>query len=161
MVWMDRASFGEEPLIVFITIYCFLVFKFEFYFLQRYCAKFASLFAIRATLLQIYRYCGRVVKFFHRPESAENGARGKGSPPPPPRTLYGRTECRALKRRPKTDRKPKRTQTLFSTVLRLQMSLITRFFNACFFFKTAYPSINRHAWKRFRIMSNFHGDICT
>ncbi len=40
---MDRALFGDEPLIVFITIYCFLVFNFEFYFLQRYCTKVASL----------------------------------------------------------------------------------------------------------------------
>ncbi len=35
-----------------MPIYCFLVFNFEFYFLQRYCTKVASLCAIRATLLQ-------------------------------------------------------------------------------------------------------------
>jgi hypothetical protein len=40
--------------IVFITIYLFLVFNFEFYFLQRYCTKVkvAPLCAIGATLLQ-------------------------------------------------------------------------------------------------------------
>jgi hypothetical protein len=36
---MDRAVFGDEPLIVFINIYCFSVFNFEFYFLQRYGRK--------------------------------------------------------------------------------------------------------------------------
>jgi hypothetical protein len=29
VVWMDRALFGDELLIVFMTIYCFLVFNFE------------------------------------------------------------------------------------------------------------------------------------
>jgi hypothetical protein len=29
---MYRALFGNEPLIVFVTIYCFLFFNFEFYF---------------------------------------------------------------------------------------------------------------------------------
>jgi hypothetical protein len=35
----DRALFGDEPQIVFIFICCFLVFNFEFYFLQRCCKK--------------------------------------------------------------------------------------------------------------------------
>jgi hypothetical protein len=34
MVWMDRALFGEEPLIVFITIYCFLVLNLNFTFFR-------------------------------------------------------------------------------------------------------------------------------
>jgi hypothetical protein len=33
VAWMDRALFGDEPMIVFLTIFCFLVFNFEFYFL--------------------------------------------------------------------------------------------------------------------------------
>jgi hypothetical protein len=36
VVWMDRALFGDEPPIVFITICCFLVFNVELYFVQRY-----------------------------------------------------------------------------------------------------------------------------
>jgi hypothetical protein len=38
---MDRALFRDKPLKVFITIYSFLVFIFEFYFLKRYCRKVA------------------------------------------------------------------------------------------------------------------------
>jgi hypothetical protein len=49
---MDRSFFEDEHLIVFITIYFFLVFNFEFYFLQRYCKKVAPLCEIGATLLQ-------------------------------------------------------------------------------------------------------------
>jgi hypothetical protein len=50
---MNRALFEYEPLIVFITFYCFLVFNFEFYFLRgTYCTKFAPLCAVGATLLQ-------------------------------------------------------------------------------------------------------------
>jgi hypothetical protein len=48
---MDRSLFEDEPLIVFIAIYFFLVFNFEFYFLQRCCTKVAPLCAIGATLL--------------------------------------------------------------------------------------------------------------
>ncbi len=54
VVWMDRALFGDEPLTGFITICCFLVFNFVFYFLQRYCTKVASLCVFGTTLLQIY-----------------------------------------------------------------------------------------------------------
>ncbi len=54
VVWMDRALFGDEPLTGFITICCFLVFNFVFYFLQRYCTKVAPLCVSGATLLQIY-----------------------------------------------------------------------------------------------------------
>ena len=54
---MDRALFRDEPLTGFITICCFLVFNFEFYFLQRYCRKVASLCAIGATLLQCAKGC--------------------------------------------------------------------------------------------------------
>jgi hypothetical protein len=43
---MDRALFWDESLIVFIKIYCFLVFNFQFYFLQRYCTQLAPLCAI-------------------------------------------------------------------------------------------------------------------
>jgi hypothetical protein len=43
---MDRALFGDEPLAGFITICCFLVFNFVFYFLQRYCTKVAPLCVI-------------------------------------------------------------------------------------------------------------------
>jgi hypothetical protein len=50
---MDRASFGDELLTGFITICCFLVFNFVFYFLQRYCTKVAPFCVIGATLLQI------------------------------------------------------------------------------------------------------------
>jgi hypothetical protein len=54
MVWMDRSLFEDESLIVCITFYFFLVFNFEFYFLQRYsyCTKVAPLCEIGATLLQ-------------------------------------------------------------------------------------------------------------
>ncbi len=57
MVEMDRALFGDKPLIIFIPIYCFLVFNFEFYFVQRYCTKVASLCAIGETLLQCTKGC--------------------------------------------------------------------------------------------------------
>ncbi len=50
---MDRAFFGDEPLTGFITICCFLVFNFVFYFLQRYDIKAALLCAVGAILLQI------------------------------------------------------------------------------------------------------------
>jgi hypothetical protein len=50
---MDRALFGYEPLTGFITICCFLVFNFVFYFLQRDGTKVAPLCVIGATLLQI------------------------------------------------------------------------------------------------------------
>ncbi len=50
---MDRALFGDDPLIVFITICCFLVFNFKFYFLQRCCTKVVPLYVTGATLLQI------------------------------------------------------------------------------------------------------------
>jgi hypothetical protein len=49
---MDRSLSGDEPLIVFIIIYCFLVFNFEFCFLKRYCTKVAPLCAVVATLLE-------------------------------------------------------------------------------------------------------------
>jgi hypothetical protein len=52
MVWMDRSLFEEEPLIVFITIYFYLVFNFEFYFFQSITKKVAPLCAIGETLLQ-------------------------------------------------------------------------------------------------------------
>jgi hypothetical protein len=54
---MDRALFGDKPLIIFKPIYCFLVFNFEFYFVQRYCTQVASLCAIGATLLQCAKGC--------------------------------------------------------------------------------------------------------
>jgi hypothetical protein len=54
---MDRAFFGDEPLIVFITISCFLVFNFELYFLQRDYTKVAPLCAIGATLLECVIGC--------------------------------------------------------------------------------------------------------
>jgi hypothetical protein len=54
---MERGLFRDEPLIIFIPIYCFLVFNFEFYFLQRFCTKVASLCAIGATLLQCAKGC--------------------------------------------------------------------------------------------------------
>ncbi len=53
VVWMDKALFGDEPLYLFVTIYCFFVFNFEFYFLQRYCTKIAFLYVAEATLLQM------------------------------------------------------------------------------------------------------------
>jgi hypothetical protein len=61
------ALFGDEPLIVFfITIYCFLVFNFEFYFFQRYCIRVAPLCAIGGTRLQCAIGCwqpsGKLVK---------------------------------------------------------------------------------------------------
>ncbi len=46
-------SVSHEPVIVFINIFCFLVFNFEFYFLQRYCTQVATLCVIGATFLQI------------------------------------------------------------------------------------------------------------
>jgi hypothetical protein len=54
---MERALFRDEPLTIFKPIYCFLVFNFEFYFLQRCCTKVASLCAIRVTLLQCAKGC--------------------------------------------------------------------------------------------------------
>jgi hypothetical protein len=57
VVWMEIALFRDESLIIYIPIYCFLVFNFEFYFLQRYCTKIASLSAIGATLLQCAEGC--------------------------------------------------------------------------------------------------------
>ncbi len=57
VVLMESALFRDEPLIIFIPIYCFLVFNFEFYFLQSYCTKVASLSAIGATLLQCAKGC--------------------------------------------------------------------------------------------------------
>ncbi len=36
----DRALFGDEPLIVFIIIYCFLVFNFEFLEVLHNCLPF-------------------------------------------------------------------------------------------------------------------------
>ncbi len=32
VVWMDRAIYGDEPLLVFVTIYCSSGFNLEFYF---------------------------------------------------------------------------------------------------------------------------------
>ncbi len=53
---MDGLSlFENEPLIVFITIYFFLVFNFEFYFLQRYCTKVAPLCNWGNPLAMCYR----------------------------------------------------------------------------------------------------------
>ncbi len=54
---MDRALFRYEPLIVFIIMYCFLVFKFEFYFLKRYCTNVAFLCAVGARLLECAKSC--------------------------------------------------------------------------------------------------------
>jgi uncharacterized membrane protein YwzB len=48
----DRVLFGDEPPIVFTTVYCFLVLNFEFYFLQGYCTKVALLYVIGTILLQ-------------------------------------------------------------------------------------------------------------
>jgi hypothetical protein len=53
VVWIHRALFGDESLIVFLTFYCFSVFNFEFYFLQRYCIKDAPLYVIGVNLLQM------------------------------------------------------------------------------------------------------------
>jgi hypothetical protein len=53
VVWMDRALFGGEPMIVCKTFCCHLVVNFEFYFLQRYCMKVVPLYAIGATVLQM------------------------------------------------------------------------------------------------------------
>jgi hypothetical protein len=61
VVWMDRALFGDEPLIVFITIYCYLVFNVEFNFLQRYFKEVALSNVIGATLLQV---CHRLLPAF-------------------------------------------------------------------------------------------------
>jgi hypothetical protein len=58
---MDRVLIWDEPLIVFTTIHCFLVFNFEFYVLQRYCTKVAPLCAIGAILLQM---CLRLLATF-------------------------------------------------------------------------------------------------
>jgi hypothetical protein len=67
VVWMDRALFGDEPLTGFITICCFLVSNFVFYFLQRYCTKVAPLCVIGATLLQIYhRLLATLRQVFYR-----------------------------------------------------------------------------------------------
>ncbi len=49
---MDKALYGDEPLIDYIIVYYFLVFDFEFFCLQRYCTKVALLCIIGATLLQ-------------------------------------------------------------------------------------------------------------
>jgi hypothetical protein len=49
---MERALFGDQPLIVFITISCFSVFNFGYYVLQRYCTRVAPLCVIGATLLK-------------------------------------------------------------------------------------------------------------
>jgi hypothetical protein len=57
VVWMDRALFKDKLLIDFIIIYCFLVFNFEFYFLQRYCTKVVPLCVIGVTLMQICQSC--------------------------------------------------------------------------------------------------------
>jgi hypothetical protein len=56
---MDKVLFGDEPLVVFLTIYCILVVHFEFHFLQRYCTKVVPLCAIVATLLQCAIGCGQ------------------------------------------------------------------------------------------------------
>jgi hypothetical protein len=52
---MDRVLFGDETIIDFKTCLLFLAFKFEFYFLQRYCTKVALLYVIGETLLQMYQ----------------------------------------------------------------------------------------------------------
>jgi hypothetical protein len=57
VVWMDRALFEYEPLIVLIITYCFLVFNFELKFLKRYCTEVAPLFAVGANLLECARGC--------------------------------------------------------------------------------------------------------
>ncbi len=49
---MEVPLFGDEPLKVLITNCCFLVFIFEFYFLQRYCRKVAPMCVIGATLFK-------------------------------------------------------------------------------------------------------------
>ncbi len=61
MIWVDRALFGDEPLIVFKFICCFLVFNFEFYFLQRCFKKVALLYVIRVSLLQMCQVVGEFV----------------------------------------------------------------------------------------------------
>jgi hypothetical protein len=53
---MDRALFGDEPLIVFIIIYCFLVVNFEF-FLERYCTSVGPLCAVGATCFKCFIGC--------------------------------------------------------------------------------------------------------
>jgi hypothetical protein len=64
---MNRALFGDEPLTGFITICCFLVFNFVFYFLQRYCRKVAPLCVEREKI----EYPPREIKVFNRRASSE------------------------------------------------------------------------------------------
>jgi hypothetical protein len=47
--WMDKAEFGDESLIVFVTLSSFLVLKLVFYILQKYCRKISPLSVTRAT----------------------------------------------------------------------------------------------------------------
>jgi hypothetical protein len=56
---MDRAVFGDEPLIVFIAIYCFLGLNFEFYLLQRYFTKVVPLCVIWAPSYKYAKQCGQ------------------------------------------------------------------------------------------------------
>ncbi len=54
---MKHHLVGDEPLIV-RKLSCFLVFTFEFYFLQSYCTKVALLYVIGATL---WKMCQRLL----------------------------------------------------------------------------------------------------
>jgi hypothetical protein len=48
----------------------------------------------------------------------------------------------------------------FETENRLKGTVQRDFFTP-FFSLTAYPGLNRHGYKRFRVLSNFRGVICT
>jgi hypothetical protein len=75
LVWMAIALYGDKPLIVFVSIYCFSVFNFELYFLWRYCTKIALLCVIGSTLLHLcYRLLATLWKICYR------GSEGFGNP---------------------------------------------------------------------------------
>jgi hypothetical protein len=66
VAWVDRALFGDEPMIVCITIYCFLVFNFEFLLsfevLQKGCTFVTGSKRVLATLWQICYRVSEVIR---------------------------------------------------------------------------------------------------
>ncbi len=75
VVWMDSGLFTDEPIIVFQTICCYLVFNLEFYLLQRHCTKVAALYVIGATLLQMFH-----IASFPQTILLYRGSEGTGNP---------------------------------------------------------------------------------
>jgi hypothetical protein len=56
VVWRERAYLEDEPLVVFQTICCFLVFNFNLsFFRYTYCRKYSHMYVNVATHLEVYQ----------------------------------------------------------------------------------------------------------